>query len=210
MKNETSIVIRISLSAIIVLSGCATQSSIMDSNPQYAYSIEDNSLENATYEQTSFYTNRPKAKSIQVSDRIRVTRVRTHPVVRRSKSIQACVGDNCRATLRRRDTSPSRVKQFTLLSNVRNISSPLSTPPKIPTPFRRTSIQVGAFRRYEGAEIYAKRYSLLNSKYKTTIKNDFKGDQPIYRVRIEGFSNENEAIKFISKHSLNGAFLVEK
>jgi len=75
---------------------------------------------------------------------------------------------------------------------------------------QKTSIQVGAFRRYAGAKIYAKRYGLLSHKYKTIIRKDIKDNLPIYRVRIEGFENEHQAKVFMSRYSLNGAFLVRR
>jgi len=75
---------------------------------------------------------------------------------------------------------------------------------------KKTSIQVGAFRRYAGAKIYAKRYGLLSHQYKTVIKKDIKDNKPIYRVRIEGFANEHQARAFMSRYSLNGAFLVRR
>jgi hypothetical protein len=74
----------------------------------------------------------------------------------------------------------------------------------------KTSIQVGAFRRYAGAKIYAKRYSLLSSRYKTIIKKDMLYGKPIYRVRIKGFKNKREARRFMSRYSLSGAFLVRR
>lgn len=97
-------------------------------------------------------------------------------------STQFCVGDSCRATFIKSKESPHLV-----------------------------SIQVGAFRRYRGAEIYARRYGLLSNRYKTVIKNGFKSNRPIYRVQIEGFSNEDEANEFISKYSiLSNSFLVRR
>jgi len=82
--------------------------------------------------------------------------------------------------------------------------------PKIEQYSQKTSIQVGAFRRYAGAKIYAKRYGLLSHKYKTVIRKDIKDNLPIYRVRIEGFANEHQAKVFMSRYSLNGAFLVRR
>ena len=75
---------------------------------------------------------------------------------------------------------------------------------------KKTAIQVGAFRRYAGAKIYAKRYGLLDKQYKTVIKKDIEDGKPLYRVRIEGFSSERDARAFMSRYSLNGAFLVRK
>jgi len=72
------------------------------------------------------------------------------------------------------------------------------------------SIQVGAFREYEGAKRYERRYSALSSKYRTTIKADEKENQPIYRVQIEGFKSDMEANQFMSSYGIEGAFLVRR
>jgi len=82
--------------------------------------------------------------------------------------------------------------------------------PRIEQSSKKTSIQVGAFRRYAGAKIYARRYGLLSHQYKTVIKKYIKDNKPIYRVRIEGFANEHQAKAFMSRYSLNGAFLVRR
>jgi hypothetical protein len=74
----------------------------------------------------------------------------------------------------------------------------------------KNSIQVGAFRKYAGAKVYAKRYSLLTSKYNVEIKENVKNKKPIYRVQIEGFSNEREANAFMQRYGLDGAFLVRR
>ena len=74
----------------------------------------------------------------------------------------------------------------------------------------KNSIQVGAFRKYAGAKVYAKRYSLLTSKYNVEIKENVQDNRPLYRVQIEGFSNENEAREFMNRYGLDGAFLVRR
>ena len=95
-------------------------------------------------------------------------------------STQFCVGDSCKANF--------------------------ATSKKM---FHSVSIQVGAFRRYRGAEIYAHRYGVLSNRYKTVIKNGFKSNRPIYRVQIEGFIDEDEANAFIEKYPiLYDSFLV--
>ncbi len=99
-------------------------------------------------------------------------------------SKQFCIGDSCRASF--------------AISKKRE---PL------------VSIQVGAFRRYAGAKVYARRYGLLSSKYKTVIKNGFKDNRPIYRVQIEGFLDNDEANAFIEKYpilSYSDSFLVSR
>jgi len=72
------------------------------------------------------------------------------------------------------------------------------------------SIQVGAFRQYSGAKRYVKRYSLLSNNYRTIIKTGNKNNQPIYRVRIEGFKNNMEAKQFMNSYGIQGAFLVRR
>ncbi len=91
-------------------------------------------------------------------------------------------------------------------------SSVADSLPKIDSYSKKVSIQVGAFRKYSGAEVYLQRYSMLNSQYKAIIKSGDKDAKPIYKVQIEGFETESEARRFISKykHTLNGAFLVRR
>ena len=75
---------------------------------------------------------------------------------------------------------------------------------------KKIAIQVGAFRRYKGAKIYAKKYAILSSKYHVEIVAGAKDQKPIYRVRIEGFSSKVKAKEFKRKYRLTGAFLVMK
>jgi uncharacterized linocin/CFP29 family protein len=81
---------------------------------------------------------------------------------------------------------------------------------KIKSYSKKISIQVGAFRRYAGAKVYAKKYDLLSDKYKVEIDTGAKDQKPLYRVRIEGFASKSEAKNFKRKYSLTGAFLVMK
>lgn len=72
------------------------------------------------------------------------------------------------------------------------------------------AIQVGAFRVYNGAKIYKKRYNALSNKYKVSIRTSRKNNRPLHRVRIEGFKNRNEAKMFMNTYGLTNAFLVRK
>ncbi|MCH9740133.1 MAG: SPOR domain-containing protein, partial [Epsilonproteobacteria bacterium] len=74
----------------------------------------------------------------------------------------------------------------------------------------KISVQVGAFRKYAGAKVYAKRYSLLSDQYNVEIKQEMKDAQPLYKVRIEGFTSDKEAREFMLRYSIDGAFLVRK
>jgi len=73
-----------------------------------------------------------------------------------------------------------------------------------------TAIQIGAFRRYAGAQIYVKKYNALSSRYNVTIKTGVKDNKPLHRVRIEGFSNRTEAKNFMARYGITDAFLVIK
>ena len=72
-------------------------------------------------------------------------------------------------------------------------------------------VQVGAFKRYEGAKIYKKEHASLYPEYKTVIKQfsdiDGSGD-PLYRVWVMGFGSEDEARDFKNSNDLAGAFIV--
>jgi len=73
-----------------------------------------------------------------------------------------------------------------------------------------TAIQIGAFRKYAGAKVYAKKYNALSSKYNVTIKTGVKNNQPLHRVRIEGFANRVEAKNFMARYGITEGFLVRK
>lgn len=80
--------------------------------------------------------------------------------------------------------------------------------PTIESFSNKTVIQVGAFRKYAGAKVYAKKYDLLSNRYSVGIKKNVEEAIPLYRVRIEGFANKSEAKEFISKYGITEAFLV--
>lgn len=70
-------------------------------------------------------------------------------------------------------------------------------------------VQVGAFRRYEGAQIYQKQYSSLSKLYRPIIKKfDDVDGAPLYRVWLMGFGSEDEARDFIKTSNLGDAFIV--
>ncbi|SFV63944.1 Rare lipoprotein A precursor [hydrothermal vent metagenome] len=72
-------------------------------------------------------------------------------------------------------------------------------------------IQVGAFRRFAGAEIYKLRHAKLDRRYHSIIKKMHDEDgTPLYRVWLMGFSTEEEAFDFIVEHDLDGAFTVRE
>ncbi len=70
-------------------------------------------------------------------------------------------------------------------------------------------IQVGAFKRYEGAQTYKRKYASYHSRYKPVVKkfSDVDGE-PLYRVWLMGFGSEQEARDFKNSNDLEGAFIV--
>lgn len=167
-----------------------------------------------------------RIKVISIGKRDRIYSSTSLPV-----STEGCMGDDCIATI----VEPSKVTPFTpfkkfatnpLISNL-PVMEPIeneilayqnNTPqltlkdlPKIRAFSNKTSIQVGAFRQYTGAKVYAKRYALLNNQYSVQIKEDIEDAKPLYRVQIEGFKSDTEAKEFMTQYGLlNGAFLVRK
>jgi rare lipoprotein A len=89
-------------------------------------------------------------------------------------------------------------------------SSPIYAKVKTKKSSNKIAIQVGAFRRYAGAKVYAKKYDLLSNGYGVKIEAGVKNQKPLYRVKIEGFTTRSEALEFKRKYSLTGAFLVMK
>ena len=72
------------------------------------------------------------------------------------------------------------------------------------------AVQIGSFKNREGAKIYQQRYALVNNRYSAIIKNDFKGDSPLYRVWLKGFKSEQEARDFLQESNFKGSFIVKE
>lgn len=70
-------------------------------------------------------------------------------------------------------------------------------------------VQVGAFRRYEGARVYQQRFANYDPRYKVIIKKFYDTDgMPLYRVWMMGFGSEQEARDYKTAHDMPGAFIV--
>jgi len=72
-------------------------------------------------------------------------------------------------------------------------------------------VQVGAFKRREGAEITRKMFAAMYKKYKPVVKafNNADGSgELMYRVWLMGFGSEQEARDFKDCNNLKGAFIV--
>ena len=72
-------------------------------------------------------------------------------------------------------------------------------------------VQVGAFKRREGAEVTRKMFAAMYTKYKPVIKkfdNIDGSGEALYRVWLMGFGSEQEARDFKDCNNLEGAFIV--
>jgi rare lipoprotein A len=72
-------------------------------------------------------------------------------------------------------------------------------------------VQVGAFRRKVGAEIYRRLYAQkVSSPKNVIIREFFEGGAPLYRVWVMGFGSRDEALDFIDYHDIDGGFIIRK
>ena len=70
-------------------------------------------------------------------------------------------------------------------------------------------VQVGAFRRYEGARITKNKFKMiLENNYNVIIKKGQFESAPINRVWVSGFRSEAEARDFRSNNDLHGAMII--
>ncbi len=70
------------------------------------------------------------------------------------------------------------------------------------------AVQVGAFRRHEGAVIYRDRHQAMDSSKRVIIRKFIVDDLPLYRVWVTGFDSADEARDFIVTHGIQGGFLI--
>ncbi len=70
-------------------------------------------------------------------------------------------------------------------------------------------VQVGAFRRYEGAKIYQRRYAAtVDRPERVQIRKFIVDGAPLYRVWVMGFGSEEEARDYIRDQGIAGGFLI--
>ena len=70
------------------------------------------------------------------------------------------------------------------------------------------AVQIGSFRKIEGARITKRNNALVDGRYRAVIKRfDYEGE-PLYRVWLTGFQSENEARDFIRRGDFPGAFII--
>ncbi len=70
-------------------------------------------------------------------------------------------------------------------------------------------VQVGAFRRIEGANIYRRKYSAFTrGGQRVMIRRFDVNGMPLFRVWVMGFGSAEEARDFINRYNVKGGFLI--
>ncbi|SFV68441.1 Rare lipoprotein A precursor [hydrothermal vent metagenome] len=69
-------------------------------------------------------------------------------------------------------------------------------------------VQIGAFRRHEGALRFQRTFMGKYAGYRPIIKQFSDAQGTLYRVWLMGFESEDEARDFKNSHDLEGAFIV--
>ncbi len=63
----------------------------------------------------------------------------------------------------------------------------------------RFSIQIGAYKNLEGAEVLKKQYGTVENKYRARVKEISANSEKVYKVWLSGFKSYDEAKGFIGK-----------
>ena len=72
-------------------------------------------------------------------------------------------------------------------------------------------IQVGAFRRYEGAQITQRKFKMIvESRYDVIIKEGVLNNEKINRVFISGFRSNEEAVDYKNSNGLSSSMIIAK
>ncbi len=72
------------------------------------------------------------------------------------------------------------------------------------------AVQVGAFRRHEGAVKFRDEHQALDRSKKVIVKESTMDGERIYRVWVTGFATEEEAKDFIAQNSIAGGFVIRQ
>ncbi len=92
---------------------------------------------------------------------------------------------------------------------VRTPATPVATVTALPrVHLTNFAVQVGAFRRHEGAVVYRDRHQAMDSSKRVIIRKFIVDTAPLYRVWVTGFGSAEEARDFVSSHGIQGGFLI--
>ncbi len=105
-------------------------------------------------------------------------------------------------------TAPVRLKVLGFDSIIASVAAKRSGAVKEEVVLSGFGVQVGSFRRLEGARLYKERYDNFEGRYRTKIRKFIVGGAPLYRVWMTGFKSEEEARDFIRAWNIPGAFII--
>ncbi len=110
--------------------------------------------------------------------------------------------------------APVKLTVLGFAGKVYHAPKPTAQKPSTPAPqlprvhLSDFGVQVGAFRRYEGAVIYRDKYKAMDAGKQVIVKKFIVDGAPLYRVWVMGFGSDDEAKDFISDHGIQGGFLI--
>ena len=109
-------------------------------------------------------------------------------------------------------TAPVKLEVLGFNSNPKALKAEFKKPRQIShhaKQLRNFYIQIGSFRKFQGAKLYQERFTQLGESHHAIIKTSYLDDKPIYRVLVDGFFSEDEAKAYIQEHSaFRDAFIV--
>jgi len=110
--------------------------------------------------------------------------------------------------------APVKLTVLGFAGKVYHAPAPTTQSPSAPTPqpprvhLSDFGIQVGAFRRHEGAIVYRDKYQAMDAGKQVIIKQFTVDGESLYRVWVMGFGSDGEAKDFVSDHGIQGALLI--
>lgn len=105
-------------------------------------------------------------------------------------------------------TAPVRLEVIGFGGVIESPAIASSTPKKVE--ISDFFVQIGAFRKEDGAILVQTQFNSSPSNYKAIIKKGEYLGAPIYRVWVGGFRSEEEAKDFIKDHPTKGSFIVRE
>ena len=108
----------------------------------------------------------------------------------------------------RTGTAPVRLTVLGFDNIIASMAKQAGEPVKSQVVLGGFAVQVGSFRRYQGALTYKERYDNFEGRYRSVVKRFEVGGRPLYRVWLTGFRSEAEARDFIRAWNIPGAFII--
>ncbi len=109
-------------------------------------------------------------------------------------------------------TAPVKLEILGFNADPRDIGKKIKKPKQSPSYVKQLKnfyIQIGSFRKFQGAKLYQERFTKLGESHHAVIKTSYLDNKPIYRVLVDGFFSEDEARSYIKEHTaFKDAFII--